>query len=134
MSTEHTDEKIYRAYRVALRKQVANRAGARRNQARQIIVDRYNVGFQELKRIVADGDKANGVDHPHSPEYLQKLRFASAASTLSEKHGKVCPHCGTEHEEFVRARVDPESELFDRDPAVFYSCLDCFLDRDSESN
>lgn len=129
MSAIHSDEKIYRAYRVALRKQIAPRASMRRNTARQIIVERYNVSFQDLKAIVVAGDKANGVDHPHSPEYLQNLRFASEAHKLEEKHGSVCPQCGSEDEEFVRARIDSEAVLMGREREVFYSCFDCYLDR-----
>lgn len=126
MSTE-TDEKLYRAYRGVLRKQASHRAGARRNQARIIITERYGVSFQELKRIVADGDERHGVNHPHSPEYLQKLKFAKAAGELEAKHGDLCPECGVKDEEFVRTRMDPTVELFGTEIQPFYSCLKCFL-------
>lgn len=125
--TVNTDEKIYRAYRGVLRKQTANRAGARRNQARSIITERYDLSFQDLKRIVQEGDELHGVNHPHSPEYLQKLKFAKQAKELQSEHGDVCPICNSENKEFVRARLNPEVELFNTELEPLYSCFECYL-------
>lgn len=133
MAAEHSDAKIYQAYRGVLRKQTAVRAALRRNAARRIIVERYGVSFADLKAIVSAGDEANGVDHPDSPEYLSNLRFDREEQELIAKHGSVCPECNEEDKKFVRARIDSDLVLKHRlgqqDPELVYSCFDCYLAR-----
>lgn len=124
------DDKVYRAYRSVLRKMRGTRASTRRNSARHIIVERYNVSFQDLKRIVQEGDAIHGIEHPHSPEYLAKLKFAKDARELEEKYADYagCPRCKRTDTLEPRVRVDPfAAEIYDELKAL-YTCFECYLE------
>lgn len=90
--SEPTRDSIYRAYRVALKSMRGGHAAERKNRARKIIVERYKVSFQELKEIIAEGDKARNLTHEHTEQYLNFLKFNDEASRLeAENANGVCP-------------------------------------------
>lgn len=123
------DEKVYGAYRSTLRKMTGNRAGARRNAARHIIVERYNVSFRDLKKIVQEGDAIHGVEHPHTPEYLAKLKFATDARLLEEEYSSYtgCPQCKNVDAFEVRVRVNPFDIEVYSEYNPLYTCFECYL-------
>lgn len=124
------DEKLYRAYRSVLRKMQGNRASTRRNSARHIIVERYNVSFQNLKKIVQAGDAIHGVEHPHTPEYLAKLKFAKDARILEEKFADYagCPRCEKTDVLEIRTRAHPVDRELYSELKPLYTCFECYLE------
>lgn len=66
---EHQELKIYKNYRAMVRKrrkQGCANAGYPaywKQLARKACVERYNVSYQEVKRIVAKFDEINGITH-----------------------------------------------------------------------
>lgn len=66
---EKQEIKIYKNYRAMMKKR--NKVGGGypsywKQAARKACVERYNVSFQEVKRIVAKYDEINGITHEHS--------------------------------------------------------------------
>jgi hypothetical protein len=66
---EKQEVKIYKNYRAMMKKR--NKVGGGypsywKQAARKACVERYNVSFQEVKRIVAKYDEINGITHEHS--------------------------------------------------------------------
>lgn len=92
-------QQIYDNYRMALRSSYGHRAGERKQHARVMIVDRYQISFKELKDIVTQGDEENGIKHEHTKGYLQLLEYERKFDELIQKHEKTpqaCFICKTE--------------------------------------
>lgn len=67
---EQQELKIYKNYRAMMKKR--NKSGGGypsywKQLAREACVKRYNVSFQEVKRIVAKYDELNGITHEKQP-------------------------------------------------------------------
>ena len=66
---ENLEIKIYKNYRAMMKKR--NKSGGGypaywKQLAREACVKRYNISFQEVKRIVAKYDEINGITHEKS--------------------------------------------------------------------
>lgn len=109
--TEELEERVYKAYRLTLKsfRRESNgstcRAAERRNRARKVVVERYNVSFQDIKRIIAKYDNINGVTHPDDPAYVLTRQFKVAEGEYLKNPAKSCPKCGGNDE--VRMRPAP---------------------------
>lgn len=119
------EDKIYKNYRAALAAQKDHRAAARRQAARKMTVERYNVSYAQVKEIVARHDALTGITHEHTADYLRELEF-QAAQAEYDKNPVPCA-CGSE--EMVRVRYDP----FDLEVHGIYrmsvKCFECYLER-----
>lgn len=117
--------KIYNNYRAALSSYSRldfSHAAQRRQKARQVTVDRYNVPFAEVKRIVAEYDALNGVTHEQGQDYAYKLQY-EAAIKACEANPVPCK-CGST--EMVRPRFNKHkangSDTFD----ISVFCYMCY--------
>lgn len=66
---EKQETRIYKNYRAMMKKRNKVSGGYPsywRQAARKACVERYNVSFQEVKRIVAKYDEINGITHEHT--------------------------------------------------------------------
>jgi hypothetical protein len=126
------EQRVYNFYRSVLRAErrkgttvdpsysdIRPRAAARRQTARKLTVEHYNIPFGEVKRIVSKLDVNNGITHEHTPQYLQMLEFTAAVEEF-EKNPHPCS-CGST--ELVRVRATPD----DREDAVFSTITSCYI-------
>lgn len=129
------EDRIYRAYRSILKKQPKGiRSAHRKNEARKKIVDRYNVPFQELKTIIATGDKRDNIEHPHDADYLKYLKFDEEVEELEESYSNHvgCPLCNEDDARSVRARMDPYESRVNNKLKPMYSCYVCYFEKEQE--
>lgn len=76
---EQQEKKIYNNYRAMMKKRNktnGNHSGYPsywRQLAREACVNRYNVSYQEVKRIVAKYDVINGITHEKQPAQNNRL-------------------------------------------------------------
>lgn len=123
MSTD-LETRVYNNYRAALRAQTAPRAGARRQAARKMTVERYNLPYAQVKDIVARFDAANDVTHEHTPEYLAHLEIERAQAEY-DANPVPCTQCGSE--EMVRVRCDPSTYQTKGEVILTTLCFRCHL-------
>ena len=124
-TTEDLEVRVYNNYRAVLRSfknqygSRDSRAAARRQEARKQTVERYNVPFAEVKRIVAKYDLINGVTHEHTPQYYRDMEYRAAVKAFAEN--PVSCSCGSD--KLVRVRVEPYSRLI----GIYRLYVSCFL-------
>lgn len=134
------EQRVYNFYRSVLKSErrkgmtvdpsysdIRPRAAARRQTARKRTVEHYNIPFGEVKRIVSKLDKANGITHDHTPQYLQMLEFNAAVEEF-KKNPYPC-HCGST--ELVRVRATPD-ESGDAEFSTVTCCYSCYMDLEYE--
>jgi len=123
--TEDLEVRVYNNYRAVLRtfkKQYGSRdsrAAARRQEARKQTVERYNVPFAEVKRIVAKYDLINGVTHEHTLQYHRDMEYRAAVKAFAEN--PVTCACGST--KLTRVRAEPYSKLL----GIHRLYVSCFL-------
>ncbi len=126
------EERIYNAYRLALRsfRRADNgstcRAADRRNRARKVVVDRYNVSFQQVKAIVAKFDELKNIEHPDDPNYLVRLNFLNAREEYRKNPVEACPSCGST--ELVDLRINPFEVEINNVVQYMISCFKCYYE------
>lgn len=123
-------DRIYRAYRLALKGARGSRSAHRRQAAREIVTARYKISHRELKEIIRAGDTEAGVTHDHDPHYLEELEFEAAAQKLEASFSEVtgCPVCKNENAKEVKVRAHPfVAEIFEKSEP-YYSCFKCYLE------
>lgn len=125
-----TSDRIYRAYRLALKGARGGRAAHRRQTAREIVTARYKISHRELKEIIRAGDAEAGVTHDHDPHYLEELEFEAAAQKLEASFSEVtgCPVCQNENAKEVMVRAHPFIAEVLEESEPYYSCFKCYLE------
>lgn len=113
------EQQVYRHYRNMLRLQRGGHAAQRRQAARKLTVDRYNVTYVDVKRIVAEQDALNGVVHA-SPLTADKLQVARYNLFVKEWNANPIG-CACENTELVRPRLNQRSS----NPEFVVNCLVC---------
>lgn len=129
------DSTVYSAYRMTLRglrKSGPQRAGARKQRAREIVSERYKLPISQVKSIVRKFDEEIQLVREHDPAYLMELKYRQEADELFAAHGNSpsCPHCGnvpTEAGDVVRVRVNPYEEEVNGEFKPLLSCFRCYL-------
>jgi hypothetical protein len=122
------ETRIYKNYRAALASLTANtsdsftHAAQRRQSARKVTVDRYNVPYAELKRIISTHDTVNGITHEKGEDYYQKMEYENAV-TAYEANPTPC-HCGST--KMVRVRVDPYYMEIHNEFKLGTLCYECY--------
>lgn len=134
MSNKHKkprNERIYNAYRQVLAagfRKHGVRAGARKQKAREIITERYNLTHSELKEIVRFEDQKNGITHDDSdnPFTAAALAWNFEAKRLNDLQGdsNLCPNCRRESDSFA-GKVYARQHPITGDP--FLSCYFCVI-------
>ena len=125
------EQKIYNNYRLALK--VVNKTyrhgngkstvAERKQKARKVTVDRYNIPYTDLKDIISKGDAVKGIEHAR-PTNDQNALDLENANRMFEKNPEPCSKCGTT--ENVSVSYNP----FDVEVSGIYkmmvSCRDCY--------
>ncbi len=123
INNESEKDRIYRAYRLALKGSKEHRAGERKQRAREIITTRYNISHHELKDIICTLDKENNITHEHTLDYERELTLKKLNEDLRDED-RICTSCGSE-EETVRYRYNPYEINVNREYVIYKSCLEC---------
>lgn len=122
------EKRVYQAYRLTLKqlKKAANgsscRAADRRNRARQVVVTRYNVSFQEVKRIVAKFDALNNITHEPDRRYGIVLNLQKAREEFQAN--PVPCSCGSQYN--VNVHYNPFDVEIYGEYVLVVSCDTCY--------
>ncbi len=134
------EERVYANYRSTLNAQirsVSSRAGARKQKARVITSQRYNIPVSQVKSIVKQMDEVNGITHEHTEAYSKKLAFEAAAEKLVEEWSNkpACPSCKENPTggNSVRIFADPLGEIYEEVAnRPILCCYDCYKELEAE--
>lgn len=116
------ERRVYNNYRAALTAQVGGMAADRRQRARQLTVERYNVPYTEVKRIVKSMDEAHGVTHEYGQDYLVHLKVEEAQAAFDASPAP----CGCGSDEMVRVRPIPSSYAYGAEVVLTTMCFMCW--------
>lgn len=123
---EALELRVYNNYRAAVTsfsRYSEARAAEKRQYARKVTVERYNVPFAEVKRIVAKFDAKNGVTHEHTEEYLHDLDLMVEREKFSQ-NPTACPSCDST--EKVTVRWEPFARIMKHEYTPMVSCYKCY--------
>jgi hypothetical protein len=124
---EALELRVYNNYRAAVTsfsRYSEARAAEKRQYARKVTVERYNVPFAEVKRIVAKYDAINGVTHEHTEDYLRNLDLMVERDKFNQ-NPTACPSCdGTEK---VTVRWEPFARVMKHEYNPMVSCYKCYF-------
>lgn len=138
------EDSAYNTYRAALRSaneqryRNPDRAGARRQKARQVTVERHNISYQALKAIIKEKDKALGIiEHPKGPpDASRKLRMQAATTAWDKASDKdTCPDCQETKPGNVQVRFNPKSmQRAGDEPEFVTCCYSCYFSYQGKLN
>jgi hypothetical protein len=130
MSTETLPQRVYSNYRSALKATTAQRAGARKQKAREITSERYHVPISAVKSIVNEFDIKNGVAHDHPASYIKEQEIAARFHAMQSAYdaNPVACGCGSEGTgALIRVRANPIALTRHGMWSPMLSCFKCYL-------
>lgn len=116
----------YRSALTAINRCKGDHAAQRRNSARKITVDRYNVSFADLKRIIREQDEARGVTHEHPAGYALELERENEYAAAVEAYNANPVPCQCGNTELVRVRVNPYEIEINDVWRLMVRCYECY--------
>lgn len=129
-SLTEKESRVYRAYRHTLKsfpRHAYNRAGARKQKAREIVAIRYHVPISAVKEIVSRGEKIDGIEHKHTEEYDKMLPYTMAMKNAMQEfqaHPVTVCVCGST--DAVAPRFHQHYSKVDDKPVIITSCFGCW--------
>lgn len=133
--TVEMETAIYNTYRKALTTFRKNdngrncRAADRRNRARKIVVERYNIPFTELKELIARHDAVNGITHDKThltPKFLAQVELKRQRDEFEANNPLPFCECGNQ-DEVARLRAEP-NDWAKHIMTPVISCSRCYFD------
>ena len=116
--------KNYRAALVSLRRANNDHSAQRRQAARKVTVDRYNIPYAELKQIIAKHDALNDITHEYGDDYLLQLKYEAAEKEFTDN--PVPCWCGST--DMVRPRLNPSGFTIDDELNLVTVCFLHYLE------
>lgn len=95
--TSQREASIYRAYRATLRGIRGDRAGARKQRAREIVADRYKLPISALKELVRKHDGIAGVAHEPTAHLKERYMLEGALAHRQVEADILNPDRNCEH-------------------------------------